>query len=315
MVRSKARLDAINSFRKKLEEGAVSDRAAQDLFTINVLLCMLDGMIEPERDLQASTFHLKGGIAMLSRWPNIVPNILQENGFQAHLLSVFATCHLVHSILSGSKPYFVWSQFADVRAWWGRVDASNMLLKILDAHSQIAEFGHVLQTGGDLVAMADRVNSVESMLLALTNNGQTEWEKFCAFYVTSCAIFFYRVVRQRPIEDEVVQSLTRRGTKLLEEEVLPGMMSHCVVFPMLIIGSHSISNQDQQVVRASLTPSLSYLSFGNMPLMLDFLQARWRKHDMQATWWEMFHNVSATPSSEFVRQVDILIYSSTLDCR
>lgn len=91
MVRSTARLAAINSFRKKLEQGVMSDCAAQGIFTINVLLCILDGMIEPDRHLNASMFHLKGGIAMLNRWPDTVSNMLRESGFQAHLLSVFAT--------------------------------------------------------------------------------------------------------------------------------------------------------------------------------------------------------------------------------
>lgn len=52
---------------------------------------MLDGMIEPEHDLNASMFHLKGGCAMLTRWPNTLSNMLNEKGFRAHLLSVFAT--------------------------------------------------------------------------------------------------------------------------------------------------------------------------------------------------------------------------------
>lgn len=40
LVRNRARLNAINSFRKRLEQGVISENDAQDLFTINVLLCV-----------------------------------------------------------------------------------------------------------------------------------------------------------------------------------------------------------------------------------------------------------------------------------
>lgn len=299
MIRSKARLAAINGFRKQLECGVVSDNAAQDLFTINVLLCMLDGMIEPERDLNASMFHLKGGYAMLNRWPSTVSNMLQENGFRAHLLSVFVTMDLVHAFLSGDKPYFdssIWKMFDGIQAWWGRLQKTNMFLKMLNAHSQMAVLGYILKTGcessGSL--FGQHLPVVESLLSAPVDCGKTEWEAFCHFYLISGSIYFHRVLKQRSIEDEIVQDITRRGVSLLVETVLPGMMSHCVVLPMLVIGSHCITDHDRQVVREALSPSLHYLSFGNMPVMADFLRATWKKHDMNASWFELFHDVCRT---------------------
>lgn len=210
------------------------------------------------------------------------------------LTSFYLPFSLVHAILSGDAPNFessIWTQFADIQAWWGRLHASDQFLKMLDAHSQMAVLGHLSKTGGETSSVEDRLFSIESMLLTPAACCKTEWEKFCDFYAISGSIYFHRVLRQRPIEDDVVQLITRRGVKLLFQEVLPGMMSHCVVLPMLVIGSHCITDHDRRIVREALSPSLSYLSFGNMPVMADFLRALWKRNDMQATWWDMFHDV------------------------
>lgn len=162
---------------------------------------------------------------------------------------------------------------------------------MLGAHSQMAVLGHFLKKGSGPSSIEDHLCSVERILSAPTSRCKTEWENFCSFYAISGSIYFHRVLCQKPIEDSAVQLITRRGVELLVQEVLPGMMSHCVVLPMLVIGSHCINEHDRQVIREALSPSLSYLSFGNMPVMADFLRALWRKNDMQASWWEMFHDV------------------------
>lgn len=304
-IQMRSRDQALKSFRAQLQGGEVDDKTAQRLFLIVVLLCMLDGMLDPCNEWNAAIYHLKGGHAMLTRWPNIVGNMLLADGLQAHLLSVFATQDLVHALLSGVRPFFdptVWPMFADLPCWWGRLPTDHHLLILLKAHAEMAVLGNTVVShlpsfdGVQLAAkcMPPLQAVLETSSFGPSSNSQrrTHWEIFCSLYTICGKIYLQRALRLRPIDDDTVQLATRRGADMLLKEALPGMMAHCVILPILVIGAHCIFTQDRQAVLQALEPSMSHLSFGNLPIMRQYLRHTWDESNLQASWWQLFGGLS-----------------------
>lgn len=309
-VRKRARFRAIESFRQLLDTGILQESTAQQLFTINVLLCMLDGVIEPTSEYNASICHLRGGFAILSRWKNTCVRMLIQGGMQAHLLSVFTTMDLFHAILKGEKPFFdsvTWLMFANTPTWFGSLPSHDSFLAILKAYSEAACLGNIVfdSTKSDAsLQIVERClpNVTANFALPLRVERQTPvsehseyaWETFCSVYRICGLIYVERALRLKDINDDAVQSHVRRGVEMLIDNVLPGMMSHCLVFPVLVIGSHSIHSQDRRAVLEVLSPTSSYLSFGSLCLMETFLQQHWSCLDLQSTWWASFESISET---------------------
>ncbi|KAK4502048.1 hypothetical protein PRZ48_007859 [Zasmidium cellare] len=306
LVRSRTRHAAIASFRQSLQEGACSRKTVQELFSINVLLGILDGMIEPTNDPDAARFHLNGGFAMLKRWTKTTANMLTEGGLNGHLISVFATMDLVHALLSGDKPFFesnIWSMFAGVTAWFGRLNHDDRFLILLKAHAEMAALGNIIKThlpDEDGVILVQRcLSPIESMLQPPACSPPpsidvklTEWSHFCSLYEIAGVIYYHRALRMRPVDDEDVQISVRAGVAKVVSGVLPGMLAHCTILPMLVIGAHCLYPQDRSAIATSLDPTVSYLSFGNLPVMLDFLKVTWARGLMDVTWWDMFKDVA-----------------------
>lgn len=306
LVRSKTRHAAIASFRQRLQEGACSRKTVQELFSINVLLGVLDGMIEPTNDPNAARFHLSGGFAMLKRWTKTTANMLTEGGLSSHLISVFATMDLVHALLSGDKPFFessIWPMFAGVTAWFGRLNHDDRFLVLLKAHAEMAALGNTvkihLPDEDGVILVSKCLSPIESMLQPAAcapppsiNAQPSDWAHFCSLYEIAGIIYYHRALRMRPVDDEGVQSATRVGVAKVVDAVLPGMLAHCTILPMLVIGAHCLYPQDRRSILQALDPTASYLSFGNLPVMIDFLKCTWERGLMNVTWWGMFKDVA-----------------------
>lgn len=310
LVRKNARHTAIEAFRRSLEQGLQSGSSVQLLFAINILFCILDGMIEPSDEHNASTCHLRGGWAILRSWPNTPTRMLLEDGLQAHLLSIYATMDLVHALLSGNKPFFqstIWNMFTGLQTWFGRLPTGDKFLEILTAFSEMGSLGNIVFTNLPL----DSVSLVEKCLApieAVFDSSRTwdkkgdmdgantasssPWATFCSIYEICGVIYLQRALRLRPADDEVVQRATRRGVEKLIDQNFPGIMRHCAIFPMLVIGSHCTLAQDRQAILQALSPSSSYLSFGNMQVMANFLKTIWAREETNETWWESFASLS-----------------------
>jgi hypothetical protein len=307
-VRKNARHTAIEGFRRSLEQGVHSESSVQRLFAINVLFCMLDGMIEPSEEYNASTCHLRGGWAILRSWPNTPTRMLLQDGLQAHLLSIYATVDLVHALLGGDKPFFqssIWRMFAGVQTWFGRLQAGDKFLEILAAFSEMASLGNIVYSNLplDSVHLIERcLAPIEAVFAPVRDQpgdsdstgapASASWDAFCSIYQLCGIIYLQRALRLRDADDKPIQLAARRGVERLIDHNLPTIMRHCVIFPMLVIGSHCTLAQDRQAILQALSPSISYLSFGNMQLMTNFLKATWTRKEPHETWWESFASVS-----------------------
>ncbi|KAF2483901.1 fungal-specific transcription factor domain-containing protein [Neohortaea acidophila] len=311
LTRQQARSAAIRSLRNQLELGVKSANTAQNVFMINVLLCILDGMIEPSNDhLGVTKWHLQGGHAMLTRWPSLPTDIIAKNGLHTHLLSCFATMDLFHALLSGDKPFFdplLWHMFAHTDSWWGNLPANDRFLGILKCYAEMASLGSLvassLPTRVGLQLVEKCLPAIEATLLAPPHHGEAlvtdgvvtpeNWAIFCELYELCGIIYLQRALRLLPIDDPAVQAAVKEGVGKLTDGSLPGMMAHCVVLPLLVLGAHALSPDDQTVILRTIMPSISYLSFGNLQLMADSLRDIWRTDDKTGTWWDAFQALSA----------------------
>lgn len=250
VCRRRARQSAIHILRERLELGFDAATTAQQLFPVNVLLCMLDGMIEPSEQENASVYHLKGGYALIQGDANLPTTLLKNGGLPAHLLSIFATIDLVHALLSGERPYFnpfIWFMFSDTQVWFGRLSCNDRFLALLKTFSEMATLGHTVASqlpSEDGLKLVERcLPSIETALApplqnvtpSTTNPGipSEHWKRFCVLYELSAKIYMYRALRNLAIDAELVQIATRTGVEILVDGNLPGMLAHCVIFPVL----------------------------------------------------------------------------------
>ncbi len=308
VVRERARQAAIEGFRRCLEQDSHSESSVQRLLEINIFFCMLDGMIEPSGEPHAATCHLRGGWAMLRKWPDTPTRMLLQGDTPAHLLSIYATMDLVHALLHGNKPFFestIWGMFAGVRTWFGVPQAGDRFLDILAAFSDMARLGSLVYTNLPL----DTVSLVEKCLAPIeaalgserdedgsfdgAGSGlSSSWASLCSIYEACGLIYLQRALRLRPATDDAVQMAARRGVEKLMDKNLPMMMRHCAVFPMLVIGTHCTLTEDRRAILRAISPSSSNLSFGSMQLMDGFLKAYWAREGACETWWQTFGSLS-----------------------
>lgn len=151
-----ARLKAIYNFRTQLENPTQHKKSRRvlplDLFIANVLLCILDGVIDPNDESAACHVHYRGGRAILSQW-KLHQQLLQRHkrGLPALMLSCFATMDLTYSLLTGEEQYFrdtTWAHFAGSDGWWGVLPPCDPFLDIMRILSHLAHLGHVMHRGG-----------------------------------------------------------------------------------------------------------------------------------------------------------------------
>jgi hypothetical protein len=305
-VRNGARLTAIHGLRKELQDRTSSFQTAKRLFIVNVLLCMLDGMVAPSEDQpEATVLHLKGGYAMLSHWSTMPMALIAQGGLPAHLLSVFATMDLVHALLSGDKPFFdalTWNMFAGVLGWWGNLPPGDRFLTLFKSLSEMATLGHLVsstlpqEVGLELARRC--LPDIEATIYNSSATNETSlvphahWHTFCHLYELTAKIYLRRALQCKPVDDIDVQDATKKGVSLLVGEfALPGMMAHCIVLPLLVLGAHTLQEDEQRIVLDSLAPTASYLSFGSLSTMQSFLLNLWSR-DTTTGWWDTFRPIS-----------------------
>ncbi|EED20267.1 hypothetical protein TSTA_034970 [Talaromyces stipitatus ATCC 10500] len=176
-----ARLKAIYNFRTQLESPTqnhqhqvrISRRYLPlDLFIANVLLCILDGVIDPNDEDAASQVHYRGGRAILSQW-KLQRQLLQrqKRGLPALMLSCFATMDLTYSLLSGEEQYFrdtTWAHFAGSDGWWGVLEPCDPFLDIMRILSRLAQMGHAVHSSGDSSLFTDELDALSMTLCGHT---------------------------------------------------------------------------------------------------------------------------------------------------
>lgn len=331
LAKKRARWSAIHNFRARLECPSMESRTpGLDLFMANVLLCILDGVIDPHDESAATHMHYRGGRAILSQWKKLQKQLCQEKrGLPALMLSVFATMDLTYSMLSGEEQYFqhtIWNSFAESDGWWGILPQDDPFLEVMSTLSRLTRLGSLVSKG--LGPPEDVLNKdVSTLLMALQGPPQMpydiscleemdladqsasplslffaspgdyldrnqSWIVFCNAYRITGLIYAYRVFYRLNVGDPLVQQAVNMGIQAVCKTRLTGKLSHCLLFPALVIGSHCRTKEDQTAMLATIQSTAAFLQFGSLRVMESFLHRVWERDPAAETWWQFFEPIS-----------------------
>jgi hypothetical protein len=303
-----ARLTAIRSLRTLLQDSFNLSHTVT--FPSSVLLCMLDGIIEPQDDGLAAAFHLRGGRAILQYGNHLTELCSIKSGPMSLLLSVYATMDLTYAIMGGDAPHLgpdIWLQLAEGEAWWTGISDDHAFVDIMALLAQLAQLGHHTRITGrpvpirELLEIQLTLGRTESRLSNLStpssssNNGVASIDAlnvFCSAFRASARIYMYRALCNLDISDVLVQESVQEGIDALQQGPEIGKLAHCLLFPCLMIGTHCIDSDAQQTVLSSLEIADEYLSFGSVKIMEGFLKDIWSSGDIFADFWTMMQPVS-----------------------
>lgn len=302
-----ARLSAIRSLRTRLQDSFDLSHAVT--FPSSVLLCMLDGIIEPQEDGPAAAYHLRGGRAILQHRNHLTEVSSNKSGPMSLLLSVYATMDLTYAIMGGEAPHLgpdIWLQLADGEAWWTGISDDHAFVDIMALLAQLAQLGHHARVTGlpvpirELLEIQLTLGRTETRLDNLSVTSLAEDDSlsidalavFCSAYRASARIYMYRALCSLDISDVLVQESVQEGIDALQQGPEIGKLAHCLLFPCLIIGTHCIDPEAQQTVLSSLEIAGDYLSFGSVKVMEQFLKDVWASGDPDTDFWTMMQPVS-----------------------
>ncbi|KAI9730486.1 MAG: hypothetical protein M1818_008181 [Claussenomyces sp. TS43310] len=318
---TRARATAVCMLRQQLVLERTSETRVSDIFTANVLLCILDGIMEPRDEGAATHCHFYGGRAILAQWRCLNQLLLIKRGMMALMLSIFATMDLTYALLSGQQPYFektLWMNFGNSDAWWGSLDLNDPFLEILSVLSQLAAHGHRVRETSEVIPIeeilslqmalenTDRhsqallqytksLSSSESATIDSTSgNLEHSWYMFCSAYRSAALIYMYRVLCNLEITHPLVQEATALGLKAICETEFAGKLSSCLLFPTLIVGCHTLTAASRHAIRENLKSTASYLAFGSTKVMADFLENVWSNPHDEFCWWDCFETLAKT---------------------
>jgi hypothetical protein len=297
---------ALKVFREHLM-GAHTDEVHGSLFIANVLLCILDGIIEPSAESSATHHHLVGGKAILKQWTGMKSVFQLKYELPVLMLSIFATMDLTHSVLIGDDPYFEassWTDFGDCEAWWGKVRPSDDFLETMSIISQLATLGYKVRSTKELVEIGTLLTiqmSLEQQAarqLETKNVDTAAWTAFCSVYRFAASAYLYRALSGLDVGHPLVQQVVTSFIEVIGGTDLTEKLHHCILFPLLCVGSHCLVPEQRALVRKSLGTTSSYLSFEGLRSLESFLEERWTRLDknpsetLQMTWWEYFSEIA-----------------------
>lgn len=305
----KDRTGAIKMFRMNLLDAHNSPTVNNSLFLANVLLCILDGIIEPSTEDAATHHHLLGGKAILSQRVGVQDILSMKHDLPVLFLSIFATMELTHAILMGDRPFFEpssWAEFNNRDAWWGNIPADNDFLETMAVFAQLANLGHEARSSqtpipiGTLLSMQvdlERQVQLQPELPVSSNREAASWVPFCAIYRFSASVYLYRALSGLPIAHPLVQRAVASAMELIASPALCEKHHHCILFPLLIVGAHCLQESQRAAIRKSMSMTAGFLRFESLRSHMEFLEKLWARLDrdpeaLEQNWWELFGDIA-----------------------
>jgi hypothetical protein len=309
LSRIQDRNNALRLFRKHLMV-ANNDEVNNSLFIANVLLCILDGIIEPpSTETSATHHHIIGGKAILKHWGGVHGIFKQKGELPILMLSIFATMDLTHALLMGDDPYFEassWAEFGGGEPLWGNVPSNDGYLETMAILSQLATLGHGVRHSKSTVPIGILLSiqmALEQQASRQVSNEEdsTEkaaWAAFCSVYRYTASVYLYRALSGLDVDHPLVQQVVTGCMDVVGGTDLTHKLHHCILFPLLVVGTHCMHNEQRDLVRRSIVQTATYLSFESLRSLESFLERRWEKLDgrsecIQSSWWEYFDEIAA----------------------
>ncbi|KUJ17534.1 uncharacterized protein LY89DRAFT_684554 [Mollisia scopiformis] len=214
---------------------------------------------------------------------------------------------LTHALLIGDDPYFdasSWQEFGDCEPWWGRVPKNDDFLEIMAILSQLATLGHEVRNFrstapiGVLFAIQTALDQQAARQEEVDKTKeQAGWTAFCACYRFSASVYLYRALSVLDVDHELVQKSVADCMEVISGHDLTDKLHHCILFPVLIIGTHCLDSKQRVEIRKSLARTASYLSFEALRSLESFLEKRWHELDTspelkEAGWWVYFDEIA-----------------------
>ncbi|KAH8656497.1 fungal-specific transcription factor domain-containing protein [Tricladium varicosporioides] len=297
---------ALKAFREQLM-GVQSDQLSGSLFIANVLLCILDGIIEPITESSATHHHLVGGKAILKQWAGVRGVFKLKYELPVLMLSIFTTMDLTHSLLIGDKPYFeasAWAEFGECEPWWGNVKSDDDFLETMAILSQLSALGAGVRHENNTVDIGTLLSiqmaleqQANRQLETIKNSTTAAWTAFCSVYRHSASVYLYRALSGLEVDHPLVQQVVASCIEVIGGTELTDKLHHCILFPLLVVASHCVVKEQRGAIRKSLETSSVYLSFESLRSLEKFLEQRWLKLDnspatTQMSWWEYFDEIA-----------------------
>lgn len=259
--------------------------------------------------------HFQGGKALLSYNGCLEAMNSADNGLSSFAISIFATMDLVHSLLSGEEPFFdeAWVMTRPHRqSWWGCLGDDDPFLVVLCILFRLARLGHEARQSQTPVSIADLL-SIQSALErcgekccshpaaspasatdppAARRTLEESWATFCTAYRSTALIYMYRALCNLAPDHDLVQKATDEGARAICNDHLAGNIAHCMLFPILIIGSHCLDHQQRTGILKALSTNAAYLSFKSIPLIDQFLKEKWCNGIESCSWWQSFADIA-----------------------
>jgi hypothetical protein len=314
LARIRDRHYALQLFREHLSS-ANNDEFNKSLFIANVLLCILDGILEPSSQTSAIHHHLAGGKAILNHSGGVAGIFKSKAELPILMLSIFATMDLTHATLIGDEPYFEassWMKLGGAKAWWGSVDPEDDFLETMAILSRLAALGHAVRhlnetiPIGTLVSIQGALDEQASRQINLSDSEKDPekgsekmgWAAFCSVYRYTASIYLYRALSGLDVGHALVQQAVSKCIEVIGGTALTVKLHHCILFPLLVVGTHCLSQGQQALVRQSILHTSTYLSFESLHSLTSFMESRWAKLDedpqcVDITWWDYFDEIAA----------------------
>jgi len=183
------------------------------------------------------------------------------------------------------------------------VKPEDDFLETMSIISQLATLGNKVLHGKEMVEIGTLLTiqmSLEQQAarqLEAKNPETAAWTAFCSVYRFAASVYLYRALSGLDVDHPLVQQVVTNFIEIIGGTDLTEKLHHCILFPLLCVGSHCLAPEQRKLVRKSLETTSSYLSFEGLRSLEGFLEQRWLKLDnnpktLQTTWWQYFGEIA-----------------------
>ncbi|KAH7323814.1 fungal-specific transcription factor domain-containing protein [Rhexocercosporidium sp. MPI-PUGE-AT-0058] len=308
-----ARLACISSLRVQLAKGTKDEEQSRAVVMTSIFLCMLDGYLNPQYDMAATTEHQLGAQAVINILGGPLEAISRAAPNELILLSEFASMDLSRALIIGERPYIIpdiWSKFDCGRSWWEDIGGLESLAVIFKELAQMAHYALDCAENPSSEVSVEKVQCFEFNLQAplkeislysgvqedthdpAQHHRHMEAQSLFRAFRYCALIYLYRAICKLPTNHRLVQHRVQQSLESLSMLSEQAGYQTCALFPYCVAGAHSISDFHRETVMKNLDTIEVQLQFGNIKVLQRYLRALWKPGGQDGDWFQMFKEFS-----------------------
>lgn len=299
------RLECLAAVRGEIGGDQVDQSSLKTLLLAVLLLYFHDGFLECAQP-SASTASHHGGVRAIIDTLGGIQEVLETSDESMHmLLSEFATTDLTTVMLKGGRPSFppdTWEIIGKRAVWWGTDTGSGQssLAPVFQHASQLAWYLEAINKGTEDLDMATAREfevALSPVYARITSMGEEDGdiddktnEAFTLLraFQHSVLIYMYWAVCGLPASHSLVQQHVLPCLECILDLKPPSKVLNCVIFPLLVAGSHVQSPRHRKAVQAMVHRLRDEMRFASLYSIGDVLFGIWKADKEDVTWFEMF---------------------------